>query len=242
MIYAYNTPRNSINYAKIIDSHCQSHKTSFPAYLGFYLFLFVLVCMCACVSNFQSGFIFNKMVTDCYLSSFLCSNYFFWNVSIRELLYCRSGGFWSLINFDYSLILLFFWKNLILLFQLLQIFFLLSSLLFPMIYIFFCLIWSNFYGLIFWWLFLTKTKRWIDEIPVGRWEVDSHRSEVKSNSTTYKHVLENLGSEFVWMKKNNNSTQVRNVWQNLENGITKKNSNMQFKIVSDDECYVVLKC
>ncbi|KAG4908386.1 hypothetical protein JHK86_056870 [Glycine max] len=41
----------------------------------------------------------------------------------------------------------------------------------------------------------------------GRWEVDSHRSEVKSNSTTYKHVLENLGSEFVWMKKNNNSTQ-----------------------------------
>ncbi|KAH1191817.1 hypothetical protein GmHk_20G058978 [Glycine max] len=46
---------------------------------------------------------------------------------------------------------------------------------------------------------------------IRRWEVDSHRSEVKSNSTTYKHVLENLGSEFVWMKKNNNSTQVRNV-------------------------------
>ncbi|RZB87826.1 putative ion channel POLLUX-like 2 isoform X3 [Glycine soja] len=41
----------------------------------------------------------------------------------------------------------------------------------------------------------------------GRWEVDSLRSEVKSNSTTYKHVPENLGTKFVWMKKNNNSTQ-----------------------------------
>ncbi|RDX58239.1 putative ion channel POLLUX-like 2, partial [Mucuna pruriens] len=41
----------------------------------------------------------------------------------------------------------------------------------------------------------------------GRWEVDSHRSEVESNSNTYKHVPESLGTEFVWMKKNNNSSQ-----------------------------------
>ncbi|KAK7391752.1 hypothetical protein VNO78_20173 [Psophocarpus tetragonolobus] len=41
----------------------------------------------------------------------------------------------------------------------------------------------------------------------GRWEVDSHMSEVKSNSNTYKHVLENLGSEFLWMKKNINNSQ-----------------------------------
>ncbi|KAK7356889.1 hypothetical protein VNO80_16169 [Phaseolus coccineus] len=41
----------------------------------------------------------------------------------------------------------------------------------------------------------------------GRWEVDSHRSEVKSSSNTYKHVPENLGTKFFWMKKNNNSSQ-----------------------------------
>ncbi|KAK7344056.1 hypothetical protein VNO77_13290 [Canavalia gladiata] len=41
----------------------------------------------------------------------------------------------------------------------------------------------------------------------GRWEVYSHRSEVNSNSNTYKHFSENLGTEFVRMEKNNNSSQ-----------------------------------
>ncbi|KAK8471133.1 hypothetical protein PHAVU_003G138460 [Phaseolus vulgaris] len=41
----------------------------------------------------------------------------------------------------------------------------------------------------------------------GRWEVDSHSSEVKSCSNTYKHVPENLGTKVFWMKKNNNSSQ-----------------------------------
>ncbi|KAL2325181.1 hypothetical protein Fmac_024239 [Flemingia macrophylla] len=43
----------------------------------------------------------------------------------------------------------------------------------------------------------------------GRWQVDSHsyRSEDKSNSNTNKHVPENLGTEFAWMKKNDNSSQ-----------------------------------
>ncbi|TKY51939.1 putative ion channel POLLUX 2 [Spatholobus suberectus] len=41
----------------------------------------------------------------------------------------------------------------------------------------------------------------------GRWEVDSHRSEVKSNSHTYKQVPKNLGTESDCMKKNNNSSQ-----------------------------------
>lgn len=41
----------------------------------------------------------------------------------------------------------------------------------------------------------------------GRWEVDSHRSEDKSNSNSNNRVPENLGTEFVWMKKNNNSSQ-----------------------------------
>lgn len=58
------------------------------------------------------------------------------------------------------------------------------------------------------WLLLPKTKMWIDENPVGRWEVDSHRSDVKSNSKTNKHVEENLGTESIWMEKNKNSSQV----------------------------------
>ncbi|XP_027366836.1 putative ion channel POLLUX-like 2 isoform X2 [Abrus precatorius] len=40
----------------------------------------------------------------------------------------------------------------------------------------------------------------------GRWEADSHRSEVKSNSNTYKHVSENLGTESICMEKNNSSS------------------------------------
>ncbi|XP_014514750.1 putative ion channel POLLUX-like 2 [Vigna radiata var. radiata] len=41
----------------------------------------------------------------------------------------------------------------------------------------------------------------------GRREVDSNMSEVKSSSNTYKHVPENLGTKFFWMKKNNRSSQ-----------------------------------
>lgn len=70
----------------------------------------------------------------------------------------------------------------------------------------------------FHWLFLLKTKSWIDEKLVGRWGVDLQRSDVKSNSKTKKHVPENLGTELIWMEKINNSSQVRNVWKNLENG------------------------
>ncbi|XP_027936741.1 putative ion channel POLLUX-like 2 isoform X1 [Vigna unguiculata] len=41
----------------------------------------------------------------------------------------------------------------------------------------------------------------------GRREVDSHRSEVKPSSNTYKHVPENLGTKFFWMKKHSSSSQ-----------------------------------
>ncbi|KAL1294625.1 hypothetical protein HN51_055399 [Arachis hypogaea] len=43
----------------------------------------------------------------------------------------------------------------------------------------------------------------------GRWETDSHRSEVMSNSTTSKNVLENLATQCISTEKNNTSSQLQ---------------------------------
>ncbi|RYR38459.1 hypothetical protein Ahy_A09g043503 isoform C [Arachis hypogaea] len=43
----------------------------------------------------------------------------------------------------------------------------------------------------------------------GRWEADSHRSEVMSNSTTSKNVLEKLATQFISTEKSNTSSQLQ---------------------------------
>ncbi|KAK7268916.1 hypothetical protein RIF29_21626 [Crotalaria pallida] len=41
----------------------------------------------------------------------------------------------------------------------------------------------------------------------GRWKAESHMSEVNSNSNNSKHVPENLGPAFIWLQKNNTTSQ-----------------------------------
>ncbi|XP_019428670.1 PREDICTED: putative ion channel POLLUX-like 2 isoform X1 [Lupinus angustifolius] len=49
----------------------------------------------------------------------------------------------------------------------------------------------------------------------GRWEVGSHRLDIKSNSNTSKHVPENLGTKFLWMEKNNTTSQAESMVQSM---------------------------